>query len=56
MEASRLAQFADLPERPDKDDEIGRKLELLGLSAPTSTPRAQAARTVATPSTRTPTR
>jgi len=56
MDASRLAQFSDLPERPDKDDGIARKLELLGLGAPTSTPSANAARTVATPSTRTPTR
>lgn len=56
MEASRLAQFSDLPERPEKDDEIGRKLEALGLAAPTATPRADAAQTVATPSTRTPTR
>lgn len=56
MEASRLAQFGDLPERPEKDDEIGRKLEALGLAAPTATPRADAALTAATPSTRTPTR
>ena len=56
MTASRLAQFSDLPERPEKDDEIGRKLEALGLAAPTATPKADAALTAATPSTRTPTR
>jgi hypothetical protein len=55
MSAARLAQFSDLPARPERDDEIGRKLEALGLAAPTATPGA-AGRAAATPSTRTPTR
>jgi hypothetical protein len=55
MTAARLARFSDLPERREKDDEIGRKLEALGLAAPTATPGA-AGRSAATPSTRTPTR
>ena len=56
MSASRLARFSDLPDRAEKDDGIARKLEALGLAAPTATPGANAARSVATPSTRTPTR
>ena len=34
-----LGRLADLPARPDRGDEIGRKLEALGLSAETATPR-----------------
>lgn len=39
MQISQLARFAELPARPDREDEIGRKLEaLLGLDA-TATPK-----------------
>ncbi len=56
MDAGRLAQFSDLPDRPEKDDEIGRKLEALGLAAPTATPGDRSPRGNATPSTNTATR
>lgn len=49
---AQLARLSDLPERPPRIDEIGRKLEALGLAEPTATPKdrspADAART-ATP-------
>jgi hypothetical protein len=35
----QLAQFSDLPNRPPREDEIGRKLEALGLFEPTATPK-----------------
>lgn len=38
MQLWQIGQFSDLPKRADKGDEIGRKLDLLGLGAPTSTP------------------
>ncbi|MBV9078392.1 MAG: hypothetical protein JO048_13010 [Methylobacteriaceae bacterium] len=34
----QLARVSDLPDRPTKQDEIGRKLEALGLE-PTATPK-----------------
>jgi hypothetical protein len=39
MAITQMARFSDLPERPDRGDEIGRKLEALGLLEPTSTPK-----------------
>lgn len=33
---NQLAQLSDLPKRPDRGDEIGRKLELLGLEPATT--------------------
>lgn len=51
----QLARLSDLPNRPPREDGIGRKLEALGLLEPTSTPkdRTNEART---PSTQTPKR
>ncbi len=40
-----LGRLADLPARPDRGDEIGRKLEALGLLAETATPREGEPRT-----------
>lgn len=39
LSPAQLARFSDLPERPPRIDEIGRKLEALGLAEPTSTPK-----------------
>lgn len=39
LKIQQLARLSDLPNRPAREDEIGRKLEALGLLAPTSTPR-----------------
>ena len=58
----QLARLSDLPNRPDRSDEIGKKLEMLGALEPTATPKdkrtaaADAARTPTTPSTATPRR
>jgi hypothetical protein len=35
----QLARLADVPNRPPRSDEIGRKLEALGLAEPTATPK-----------------
>lgn len=35
----QLARLADVPNRPPRQDEIGRKLEALGLAEPTATPK-----------------
>lgn len=37
----QFVKLADIPVRQPKTDEIGRKLELLGLSMPTRTPHDQ---------------
>jgi cell division protein FtsL len=48
-----IISAADLPDQPPKVDTIGRKLESLGLSEPTSTPRdVKASGSAVTPSTR----
>ncbi len=57
----QLARLSDLPNRPNRGDEIGRKLEALGALEPTATPKdkrtaAADARTPTTPSTATPRR
>ena len=44
---NQIVTFAALPERAARGDEIGRKLESLGLSEPTNTP---ATKRTATPS------
>lgn len=46
----QVVTFADLPERTLRGDEIGRKLEALGLGEPTNTPRTVRDRAPATPS------
>ena len=39
LKIQQLARLADLPNRPSREDEIGRKLEALGLLEPTATPK-----------------
>jgi cell division protein FtsL len=39
MKIQQLARLSDLPVRPEREDEIGRKLEALGLFGPTTTPK-----------------
>lgn len=62
MRREHLARFEDLPDRPPDADEIGAKLQALGLGAPTATPGTPGttgslpARPSLTPSTRTPAR
>ena len=54
LNIQQLARLSDLPHRQPGADEIGRKLETLGLPQPTATPtRSSDARR---PTTRTPTR
>jgi hypothetical protein len=55
MSVQQLARLADLPNRPPREDGIGRKLEALGLLEPTSTPKDKGA-DARTPSTQTPKR
>lgn len=54
----QLARLSDLPNRPERGDEIGRKLEALGVLEPTATPKDKRAdaRTPTTPATSTPKR
>ena len=39
LDIQQLARWSELPDRPAKSDGIGRKLEALGLSGPTATPK-----------------
>jgi hypothetical protein len=39
MSIHQLARLSDLPNRPPREDGIGRKLEALGLLEPTATPK-----------------
>ena len=55
MKIQQLARLSDLPNRPDRGDEIGRKLEALGLLGPTETPKDRTS-VAHTPSTQTPRR
>jgi hypothetical protein len=54
LNVKQLARLSDLPNRPPREDGIGRKLEALGLLEPTSTPRDSSgdARTPTQPSKR----
>ena len=52
----QLARLSDLPERPPRADEIGRKLEALGLLEPTATPKDPRAGDARTPTARLPAR
>ncbi|KAA2238345.1 cell division protein FtsL [Salinarimonas soli] len=56
LSPNQLARFSDLPARAPKTDEIGRKLEALGLLEPTATPSDKRVGDARTPSTRTPSR
>lgn len=42
LQLDQIGSVADLPDRSERYDAIGRKLELLGLSEPTATPAASA--------------
>ncbi|WP_112662588.1 cell division protein FtsL [Microvirga flavescens] len=55
MAIQQLARLSDLPNRQVRDDEIGRKLEALGILEPTSTPKDKSAE-ARTPTTQTPKR
>lgn len=51
MDPRRITRFSDLPARGERDDEIARKLEALGLGAPTATPGQTARPAASTPTT-----
>jgi len=55
LKIQQLARLSELPNRPAREDEIGRKLEALGLFGPTSTPKDKNADT-RIPTTQTPRR
>jgi hypothetical protein len=55
LKIQQLARLSDLPDRPKREDGIGRKLESLGLLEPTSTPKDRSG-DARTPSTQTPKR
>jgi hypothetical protein len=55
LKIQQLARLSDLPNRPEREDEIGRKLEALGLLEPTATPKDKSSE-VRTPTTQTPKR
>jgi hypothetical protein len=51
LQLNQIVSLNDLPNRPAKVDEIGRKLDSLGLAEPTNTPRGRgSAGSAATPS------
>jgi hypothetical protein len=57
MAITQLARFSDLPARPPKEDEIGRKLEALLGGEATATPKDKRPSEARTPTaTRTPAR
>ena len=56
LNVQQLARLSDLPNRPPRADEIGRKLVALGLLQPTATPKDTRPNDARTPTTRTPTR
>ncbi|HZH08811.1 MAG TPA: hypothetical protein VEZ24_00405 [Microvirga sp.] len=55
LKIQQLARLSDLPTRPDRGDEIGLKLQALGLLEPTATPKDKS-NEGRTPSTQTPKR
>ncbi|PVE25333.1 hypothetical protein DC522_05355 [Microvirga sp. KLBC 81] len=55
LKIQQLARLSDLPNRPTREDEIGRKLEALGLLEPTATPKDKSNQ-ARIPSTQTPNR
>lgn len=55
LKVQQLARLSDLPIRPAREDEIGRKLEALGLLEPTATPKDKGGG-ARTPTTQTPRR
>ena len=56
MSIHQLARLSDLPNRPPRGDEIGRKLEALGLLGPTATPKDKKNGDAQTSTTQTPKR
>ena len=56
LNVQELARLSDLPNRPPRADEIGRKLEALGLLQPTATPKDTRPSDARASTTRTPTR
>jgi cell division protein FtsL len=54
LQINQIVRSTDLPDKAQRVDTIGRKLELLGLAEPTATPRDErnAVRAGSTPSTR----
>ena len=48
---NQIVTFAQLPDRAARGDEIGKKLEALGLAEPTNTPSASRSPAPATPTT-----
>ena len=58
MSIHQLARLSDLPLKPERGDEIGRKLEALGVFEPTSTPKDKRPSDARTPTatTKTPSR
>jgi hypothetical protein len=54
LNVQQLARLSDIPNRAPRGDEIGRKLEALGLLQPTATPKDVRASEARTPPTRTP--
>jgi hypothetical protein len=55
MKIQQLARLSDLPNRPSREDEIGLKLQALGLLEPTATPKDKS-NDARTPTTQTPRR
>jgi hypothetical protein len=55
MKIQQLARLSELPNRPTREDEIGLKLQALGLFEPTATPKDKS-NDARTPSTQTPKR
>ncbi len=51
---TQIVNFAQLPDRAARGDEIGKKLEALGLAEPTNTPSASRPPAPATPAGATP--
>ena len=56
MAILQLARLSELPNRAPRTDEIGRKLEMLGLLGATATPKDKRPSEARTPATRTPSR
>jgi cell division protein FtsL len=56
MSLDQIVKVTDLPDKAERVDSIGRKLEMLGLSEPTATPRDDKSnsRAGSTPSATTP--
>jgi hypothetical protein len=55
LNVKQLARLSEIPNRPPREDEIGRKLEALGVLEPTSTPKDKNG-DARTPTTQTPKR